>query len=84
MSCEGITQKLCEQGHLSSYDYYHFEEDDKCGVCGSKFVWEHDVDETNGAPWTAYANHFLEKIDSGSCECCGRPHPQRYVIPNTK
>jgi len=49
MSYEGYIRVLCNNGHLTEWDYYEYynsEEPNTCH-CGAKFVWRNDVDQTN-------------------------------------
>jgi hypothetical protein len=52
MSYEGHVQALCESGHLNVYDcrYWYANEKEMIELscqCGSKIVWENNVDDTN-------------------------------------
>lgn len=47
MSYEGYVEKLCEKGHLSSFDVYEGEAE-TCPRCGTPWAFTHSVDQTNG------------------------------------
>jgi DNA-directed RNA polymerase subunit RPC12/RpoP len=47
MSYEGYEEYLCEKGHYINHDI-HDEHPEVCEHCGSKWVFWHPVDQTNG------------------------------------
>jgi len=60
MSYLGYVERLCEAGHLSSFNVYDdFGGGDKVCWCTKPFVFHHSVDVTNGVEY-----------DDG-----GNPHP---------
>jgi DNA repair exonuclease SbcCD nuclease subunit len=46
MSFEGYSQLICAKGHYHRFDVYC--EQSLCPDCGSEFIWNNLVDETNG------------------------------------
>jgi len=66
MSYEGMVEALCSNGHLNHWDCY--DEQEKCEVCGAKFVWENHIDQTNGDYGSVWAQDMLTLISPGVYE----------------
>ena len=89
MSFEGYYEKLCEDGHLTTFDVYYYFKPDKCR-CGKEFVWWHIVDVTNGMDEetgegmpTDFEILSEEKVET--CNCCNHTNvieEVRYKIPD--
>ena len=65
MSYEGYVERLCETGHLSSFDFYPDDEMNVCAQCKKPFVFQHSVDQTNGI----------------ECDDDGAPYPDTVGYP---
>jgi len=82
MSYEGMEYFLCEKGHLIAIDAALFlypvgGEDFKniCVHCGTRFIWQQSVDETNGFRegdvWTYFRKLELDHYEDV-------PHADHY------
>jgi len=91
MSYEGSIQRLCKNGHYNVQDAMtamYCGDEEKCSLCGEKFVWENQVDETNGSfddegkRIDGYVELKVEK--ETKCKECGHTLEVTYKIPKTK
>lgn len=91
MSYEGSIQRLCKKGHYSCQDAMramYCGDEEKCSICGEKFVWENHVDETNGAfddEGNRIDGYVSLKVDKETkCKECGHTLEVNYKIPKTR
>lgn len=80
MSYEGTEYQLCQAGHLT-WQCCYAEAPSECRVCGTRIVWTHTVDETNGAKASAYPTNFLNVKQDVCCSECGKVKERLYEIP---
>lgn len=91
MSFEGFHQRLCKNGHLNTQDAMtamYCGDDEKCSICGEKFVWENLVDVTNGS-FDEEGNRIdgyveLEIKKETKCKECGHTLEIIYKVPKKK
>jgi hypothetical protein len=76
MSYEGFVQYLCPAGHAWTHDAFDYSTP-ICPDCHQQYVWENQVDETNGC----------SPVDEEGHCCCGYiqlislPHVLHNVCP---